>query len=328
MNQPQRFKAASVLGREGRLMASGLEEMPDPEAIQRAARRLGISATVLASAAAATAVAPAATTAATSAVTSGGIGTVGTAIGKATGSLLMMSVVKGTVIGLSIGITVFAGAHLVRSNEPAKVPNLSPAVSIVLSRPRPKADNPGVAPATSVFQDAVPVAATARVVSPSPDSPAQAMVNGESAAPPVGLPPAAALVGHFEDLESPAALPSTSRTSADLLPSQGPVSIPATATRAGALPVDPRLAREVASLDQARAYAKSGNAAVALRELNGFEASFGYFALRKEAMLVRIDVLLALGRRKEAAATARQLLLSGAPATQRARLEDLVRNQP
>jgi hypothetical protein len=92
--------------------------------------------------------------------------------------------------------------------------------------------------------------------------------------------------------------------------------------------VDPRLAREVASLDQARAYAKSGNAAVALRELNGFEASFGYFALRKEAMLVRIDVLLALGRRKEAAATARQLLLSGAPATQRARLEDLVRNQP
>ena len=327
MNQPQRLKAASALGHEGRLMASGSEEMPDPEAIHRAARRLSISATVLASAVAATAVAPAAT-AATTAVTSGGIGTVGTAIGKATGSLLMMSVVKGTVIGLSLGITVFAGAHLVRSNEPAKVPNLSPAVSIVLNRPRPKADNPGVASATSVFQDAVPVTAAARVVSPSQDSPAQAMVTGEPAAPSVGLAPAAALVGHFEDLESPAVLPSPSRTSTDLLPSQGPGATPATATRAGALPVDPRLAREVASLDQSRAYANRGNAVGALRELDGFEASFGYVALRKEAMLVRIDVLLALGRRKEAAATARQLLLSGAPATQRARLQDLVRNQP
>jgi len=52
-----------------------------------------------------------------------------------------------------------------------------------------------------------------------------------------------------------------------------------------------------------------------------------YVALRKEAMLVNVDVLLSLGRRVEAAAIARQLLLLGAPASQRARLEELARGQ-
>jgi hypothetical protein len=101
-----------------------------------------------------------------------------------------------------------------------------------------------------------------------------------------------------------------------------------TAPRNGTTAVDPRLAREVASLDHARATAHRGDAAAALQELDGFEHNYGYVALRKEAMLVRIDVLLSLARRTEAAATARQLLLSGAPANQRARLEDLVRGQP
>ena len=97
---------------------------------------------------------------------------------------------------------------------------------------------------------------------------------------------------------------------------------------ASAFPLDPRLAREVASLDRARASANRGDAADAVRELTGFERSYGYVSLRKEAMLVHVDVLLSLGRQVEAAAIARQLLLAGPPATRRAKLEELVRSQP
>jgi hypothetical protein len=94
------------------------------------------------------------------------------------------------------------------------------------------------------------------------------------------------------------------------------------------MPVDPRLAREVASLDRARASAHRGEPAAALREINSFEKSYGYVALRKESMLVNIDVLLSLGRRADASVLARQLLLAGAPANQRARLEELANAHP
>ena len=74
-------------------------------------------------------------------------------------------------------------------------------------------------------------------------------------------------------------------------------------------------------MDRARKSANHGDA-------TEFERSYGYVALRKEAMIVNIDVLLSLGRRVDAAAIARQLLLLGAPATQRARLEKLVLARP
>jgi hypothetical protein len=93
-------------------------------------------------------------------------------------------------------------------------------------------------------------------------------------------------------------------------------------------PNAPQLAGEIASLDRARGFASRGDATGALRELSTYGRNFGYVTLRKEAMLVNIDVLLSLGRRVEAVAIARQLLALGASTTQRAKLEALISNQP
>jgi hypothetical protein len=78
--------------------------------------------------------------------------------------------------------------------------------------------------------------------------------------------------------------------------------------------------QEVMSLDRVRKLSKQGNAALAMRELDDFDRVHGYRFLSSESKLVRIDVLLSLGMRQVAAGVARQLLLEGAPATQRQRL--------
>ncbi len=327
MNQPRRFKAAPALGLEGRLMAIGSEEIPESEAIHRVARGLGISATVIASTAVAAAMAPSAT-AATASASAGAIGTVGTAVGKVTGSFLATTIFKATVIGLSLGIASFTGVKLIRSRAPANEASVTAKTKVERQLPTRTRDSLGVAPSTSVFQDQVPGTASTRALAASSAIPGGPTVIAAPAAPGDSPSLAAAPVARFEDLESPAAIASNGPNSTASLASQGPVTIATAAPRAGAFPVDPRLAREVASLDHVRATAARGDAAGALRELNAFEKGFGYFALRKEAMLVNIDVLLSLGQRSAAAATARQLLLMGAPANQRARLEELVRSQP
>jgi hypothetical protein len=83
------------------------------------------------------------------------------------------------------------------------------------------------------------------------------------------------------------------------------------------------LAREITSLDRARTFANRGAAAAALRELDDFSRAYGYVAMRREALLVRLDVFLALGQRAAAAQVARELLALGVPAAQQSRLREL-----
>ena len=324
MNQPRRFKA-TLLGREGRLLAVGSEELPEPEAMHRVARRLGISATALASAGVATTLTSSAG-GATSTASIGAIGTVGAAAGKATGSLVATTLVKATVIGLSLGVASYTGTRLIRSKLQSNISREASVVAVAQRVPRRKVDNVGVPPTNSALQNSTPETKGVRVVAASSVNPGEATVAAEPLAPSDPLSPIAPPVGRFEDFESPAPPPSRAPTSNTSFTNQDIVGV-AAAPSAGALPVDPRLAREVRSLDLARAFANRGNSTGALSELDGFEKSFGYFALRKEAMLVKLDVLLSLGRKAEAAALARQLLLAGAPVTQRTKLEELIRSQ-
>ena len=90
------------------------------------------------------------------------------------------------------------------------------------------------------------------------------------------------------------------------------------------LPSNPRLAREVASLDRARGFALKGEAVAALSELNDFTQKFGYSALPLEAQFVRIDALVALGRRAEAARLAQSLPWENLSTAQRRRLRGIV----
>jgi hypothetical protein len=327
MNQPRRFKTEQVLNREGRLMALGSLEVPDPEAKREVARRLGISTAALASAAATTAIAPSAAAAA-AASSSGGVGSLSAAVGKATGSFIATTLAKATVVGLSLGIASYAGVRLVRSRMPTSNPQSTIAIAAGPKLAQRTANDFGAAPATSSSQDRMAETASAPTHATSSGNPAAAAGTAEPSVPSDSLSPAAASVGRFEDVEPPAPLASVVTTTNESLTGLGPLGSANSAARTGPLPVDPRLAREVRSLDLARAYANRRNAAAALQELNSFERNYGYIALRKEAMLVHIDVLLSLGRRREAAAIARQLLLAGAPATRRASLEALVNGQP
>ena len=323
MNQTRRFKAA--LGPEGRLFALGRDEVPEPEAKQRVARRLGISAAALASAAAATAIAPSATAAAATAGAKG-VGSLAAIFGKAAGPFIASTVVKATLIGLGLGAASYAGVKVYTSRVSVNPPSAA-VTTIVAPKPRqPTPDPVGASAETAlVVQDALPEVANAR---PNAAALGTAVASPAEPAPLANtVEPGALQVARFEDdPESPPA-PSVVGTAAPLLPGQAP-SPNTGPPHASTLPADPRLAREVASLDLARARANHGDAAGALRELNTFQSSDGYMALRKEAMLVKIDVLLSLGQEGAAAAIARQLLAMGVPGNQRARLEALVRSQP
>jgi hypothetical protein len=321
MNQPRRFKTAAKLGHEGRLIAVGSSEMPDTEAVHRVAHRLGVSAAALATAAVATA----STASATATTTTVGSGGTGTAIGKATGSLLSLSTVKAATTGVGLGLALFAGAQWVRSGSPASTSPSLTADSKTQNRVQASPRGPSAVPAGSVAEYPKPATLPRQTISVSLSSAREATVTEDRAA--IDGAPLSASIGRFDDLEPPTTLTARNSNPKDSLSSQTPEAAATPGHQVVAVPEDPRLAREVASLDRARSTAHRGDANGALRELDGFERKSGFVALRKEAMLVRIDVLLSLARQAEAAATARQLLLMGAPVNQRTRLEALLREQ-
>jgi hypothetical protein len=327
MIQPERFKTALATVREGRLMSIASLERPYPEAIHRAARRLGISAAALASAAAATAVAPAAA-GATSGTTTVGASTAGGVVGKTVCSFLVASIVKGTLIGLGITVAIYSGVQLVDSGAPANAPISTSLLANANQLHQRNANERGAAAVQPELREPDPAPTRPQQGAAWPGSTVGAMITEQPRQAVVAPAPGAAATARFEDSESPALLSSQKPTATNAIPSEGPVSAAAGTPRTGATLADPRLAREVASLDRARAFANRGDAAGASHELSHFERSFGYATLRKEAMLVNIDVLLSLGRKAEAITIARQLLAMGAPATHRAKLEALVRNQP
>ncbi len=323
MKQPRRFTATPSRGLEGRLLALGKEEAPNPEAKHRVARHLGISAGALASAAAAAA----ATTSAKAAAAASGVTaakSLGAAMAPATSSFVAATIVKATVIGVGLGLVSYAGVKgYVAHSSPAAPSIAAHENSTTMPAERAQA-KPNVVPEASLENAPIVEANGARVASQSLRS--QGTVEPMAVDPEAVPDPNMHPVARFDDEEPPTALHAEPSSATG----HSAPSVPAaTALPSGsALPADPRLAREVTSLDLARASARRGDAAGALRELTAFERNYGYVALRREAMLVHIDGLLSLGRRVEAAAIARHLLQLGAPATQRTRLEELVRGQP
>jgi hypothetical protein len=81
------------------------------------------------------------------------------------------------------------------------------------------------------------------------------------------------------------------------------------------------LAQELASVDQARSALRSGNAAAALELVSRYERSYKRPRFAPEASALRIEALIALGRRAEAAQLARAFMARhpGHPLTLRLR---------
>jgi len=317
MKQLHPFRVARPSTLEGQLMAAGNEELPEGESMNRAARRLGISASTLASASVVTALAPSASAAtAASAVTV-----------KATSGMILL-LAKSALIGLCIGgVVVATGAMFVRSRS-AETPG-TPAIRQVAKGPASpvqlQQNAPKLAPLTSSSRNVE----VARSHLSRASNDVQGPVAAEEDARGAELPKAPGLtsVASFEEpLNIPVPeVPNVSENSR--VPGQTIESNAHRESQAKRNFSDLRLAKEVASLDRARLLASRGKAAEALGELDGFERSYGYMVLPSEATLVRIDVLVTMGQSSLAAQYARKLLATSLPASQRRRLEELARTR-
>jgi hypothetical protein len=327
VSQQQRFDPESF---EGQLLTSGRVELPTALARHRAAQRLGLSAAALG-------------------VASASVSSVATAATSVTaGSALSLSFVKALVIGVAVGASGIGAIEVARH---ANAPRTTSSAQRTSPRPRSE-QRVGATLASRSGPLAVDLSppATANVDAPlsRAGEPAMraAMASDTVAVEPVNVP-----VSHHSVAERASASPTSVRPTG-LVPRttalQAGTSLPL-ATQAA--PVSPRSGRtseaaassatvpgvqganaanqlgdEISSLDRARSALSRGAPDAALHELDAFGRS--YRVLGREVMLVRIDALLALQRKSEAAALARQLLAKGAPAPQRARLEQIANAAP
>lgn len=327
MNQPQRFKDGTT--RAGRLMKAGSEEPPPAEAMHRAALQLGVSASMLAAMLRATDASAVGMGMATKGPPQAGA----PAVSKVGASGLAATIAKGGMAGLGVGLALFAGSQFMQPKAPADViaaappmPTVSAQVEVLAPVPTASAQLDAGLPRRDLSRASsarpMEVASnTARASLPSERrvrSADRTILTSKSEA------------AHGIDGARGPAPQSQDRTAASIASNRS-LSPVVTASSASApkhaAPVDVRLAREVASLDRTRMLANRGDAASALRELDAFDRQFGYSVLQREATLVRIDVLLSLGRKAEAASAARRLLAMGASDAERARLEDLLKKR-
>jgi len=308
-----RFKESVHDIEAGSLMALGAELKPEPGALQRVARRVGVSPAALTAA-------QAAAVKAAAEVGSAAMSTSTTALGTGAGSVFALSVVKGVAIGLCMSGVAYLGVHLPKASTsptlaPAKAPVVDASAQVVGAASRLTSSAPDQGVRVSLRRDAS-TAQAHPVGSRGPDPVRGATtVSGVALGAP-GVDPAPTTAARAEESPppEPPALggPTVGASSAAGALAAGP--------SASARAAEPRVMQEVVSLDRVRALAKRGNATSALRELDEFERVFGYRVLLGESMLVRIDVLLSLGKREAAAVIARRLLAAGAPAPQRQRL--------
>jgi hypothetical protein len=329
MNQPQRFKEAST--RAGRMMQAGSEERPPAKAMQRAAHQLGVSPSVLAAV-----LCPTAASAATTGVVTAGARAIANTASKASAWGLTATLTKGGIVGLGVGVALFASAELTRSKAPAPATVATPPMPTVSARLDVLA--PRSSGSAQFNVDSPPKNQSCR----SPTLPiAKASSNALVSSPPqhdsTGVDRAVALnsslvaaTAHGRD---DAQVPGPSNQDQIVGPAatnraHSPIAATSSASaQENAVPVDVRLAHEIASLDRTRMLANRGNAAGALRELDAFAQRYGFSVLRREATLVRIDLLLGLGRTADATAAAHRLLAMGASGAERVRLEDLLKKR-
>lgn len=132
---------------------------------------------------------------------------------------------------------------------------------------------------------ATPVASAVVVANPERAEPAEASIARTQL--PMAARPEASVNVAAPDRSAPATAPSP--------------ALPASASLPDAL----SLAREVTTIDAARAALSSGNASDALARIDGYFARARTGTLDREAELLRIDALTALGQRDAAAAHAR-----------------------
>ena len=310
MNGPARFKSALSPGLEGRLLAAGFQQQPEPDSLKRAAERLGLPPGLLATSAAAVVVSAASSTTAAAA-------------GKlsAFGGLGLVGATKAAIIGVSIGVGVAVGSTVLSvSHKPSPVNARPSSAQSVSEQATPGASATTTAAAAAA---ALPLALTETATAtqrPGSSPSAPELVAATPAIAPSGAP----VVGRFDDV---AAEPESVSRHEPALPVAAPDLQLPNAAASGSAAIDPRLAREVASLDRARGFSLKGEAAAALGELDDFTRQFGYSALPLEAQFVRIDALVALGRRAEAARLAQSLPWENLSTAQRRRLQGIVRSR-
>ncbi len=110
-------------------------------------------------------------------------------------------------------------------------------------------------------------------------------------------------------------------------PAAPPAADPATPPAAPAAPpaaVKATLTDEVTSLEQARAAVARGDHATALVLLDRYDAAQSQHALAQEALMLRIEALVALGRKDEAVILARRLLVASSGPAYESRIRTLL----
>ena len=233
------------------------------------------------------------------------------------------AVAAGTMLGSVSAIKAIAVWAMVGLFSGALVSGT--AVTLLDSGERPEASAPA-APAANIARSPV----TARPVE---------RANGASAseASQVTAESAPRAVAAFQDpVAAPADRPNAGKhpeapaKSAPASPIKTATPLPAAAP-VGALPPEPpsakpvapndELAQELASIDQARSALRSGNAAAALEQVSRYERAYKRPRFAPEASAVRIEALIAQGRRVEAARLARVFMANhpGHPLTLRLR---------
>lgn len=275
------------------LESSFLDEPPG-KSLQ--ATLAAVSAAGAATAATGTAGATAAsTTAATASVTGGSAATTGAtsagaatgAAGSAVGTSALVSTAAGTVakgvtvlaLAKSVGIGVVAGL-VVAGGATAVTPNRSaPAV-------QPSAERPSNAEAVE-----------SRGARPS----------ARFGAPPVEVPPAPTSAPEAATAERAATGARSSEVSSSAARG-GEAKRPDRGPRHTAPLTTDALRADVEQLDRARMAMRSGNPAAALRTLDAYDRSTRTGALDEDARVLRIEALIAAGRREQARALARSYI--------------------
>lgn len=324
MKEPRRWLDSRSSSVPIRLLRSVVDEPLPQGAMLRAAMRFGISATAISVSSASLAQATAASSLATGANVAAA-----TAVGKAA---ILVALTKGIIVGLGVG-ALMVGAAQLRPSQGSVVAAGAPSTQQVVSTP--KSTTRAVLPAVEVAQ-ASPTATSeppaSQPTTPSTDpsrarSAPLARPRGRSAMTTIRPLPASTASSEIRGLsDSPrsvalarfADVPAVA-VNADLQPASSPsvpiaIAPPPTLRQAS-------LAQEVRALDRVRQALRSGEAAGALAELMRSRQQRVFRRLSREAEILRVEAMGAVGQNRNAATLARQLLSGDVSPAQRKSLE-------
>jgi hypothetical protein len=293
MREPQRWLDSSSAKLEARLLGTVVGEPLPDAALLRVSKRLGVSAALLASTSAG--------------LSQAAVAQAASATAAATSTSLLATLGKAVAVGLSVGTLMVGTAHWAMTGDFAKPVSSSAAVTSPPAQSSPTLSSavnlepqPEITASILVEPTGAPSLTTRHQPPSSTESLRLALV-----------PPKGPAVARFSDEPEPAvALPK-------------PATKPLQPQAAPSAPVQLRssLASEVRALDAIRAALSSGNARLALDELRQGERQGVFQMLSREASVLRVEALGGLGRTKEAAALARQLIAQGVSPAQKLALK-------